>query len=694
MNLTFEVDDLYKNITCQLDTGATCNVMGIENYRKITTIDKIRKSNIQLKYFGGKVIIPSGEAVLNCILNGKVYKLVFQLILNGKVYKLVFQLVEGDHVPLLSANACEKLQLIQVCKTINEVTEDGLQNERKKEQEIVKNYKDVFTGIGKLKKEVSLVVNEEIVTKVQNSKRIPIALRNDFKSTLNDLEQKGIIRKVDEGTPWTSNVVLVEKKDSKLRVCIDPLQLNRALRREPMEEAIGNHNQNIENLFKRLRTVGMTLNLNKTKLLQTEVSYYGHLLTSQSLQADPSKIRTIKKMAVPTNKKELQCFLGMSKWHWTSEDEGVFKALKDMITRAPTLKYFNADVFRCKRFDQYLCGQKEITVHIDHRPLITIFKKPILKASKRIQRMMLALQRYGLHIKYVPGAELHLANALSRSPEKMSRKTSSEAKVYRIEAFLKEIEEMDHTSTVSISNERLEEVREGTRKDETLRKVGLYVLDGWPEKRPADAELKQYVKYKKYIVMQGGILFKGNRVVVPRHLRIDMLKILHAGHSGMDASLKLARDTVFWPRINEQIRNCVSSCLACQEAQDKTKLPMQTHEVPAIPWQRISMDACEIEVENTKRKYLITVDHYFDFYEIDELKDLSAKTTVEICKRNVARHGIPETVITDNATQFVNDKFMNFTKKWQFKHVTSSPHYPMGKQRLQFRSQRIESRKH
>ncbi|KAK9739665.1 hypothetical protein QE152_g8835 [Popillia japonica] len=280
MNLTFEVDGLYKDITCQLDTGATCNVMGIENYRKITTIDKIRKSNIQLKCFG-----------------------------------------------------------------VNEITEDGLQNERKKVEEIVKNYKDVFTGIGKLKKEVSLVVNEEIVPKVQNPRRIPIALRNDFKSTLNDLEQKGIIRKVDEGTPWTSNVVLVEKKDSKLRVCIDPLELNRALRRsnyqiptideilpelkeakgvesiadnflvygrgKTMEEAIDNHNENIENLFKRLRTVGMTLNPNKTKLLQTEVSYYGHLLTSQGLQADPAKITTIKKMAVPTNKKELQCFLGM-----------------------------------------------------------------------------------------------------------------------------------------------------------------------------------------------------------------------------------------------------------------------------------------------------------------------------------------------------------------------------------------------
>lgn len=90
------------------------------------------------------------------------------------------------------------------------------------------------------------------------------------------------------------------------------------------------------------------------------------------------------------------------------------------------------------------------------------------------------------------------------------------------------------------------------------------------------------------------------------------------------------------------------------------------------------MDTCEIEVNNKKIRYLITVDHYSDFYEIDELRDLSGKNTIEICKRNFARHGIPDTVITDNATQFINEDFAKFTKEWNFKHITSSPHYPKG----------------
>lgn len=112
---------------------------------------------------------------------GKLYSIVFVI---KEIYKLVFQLVEVSYVPLLSANAYKKLYLIQVCKVVNEITKDKIQNEREKVKELVKNYK------GKLKKEVSLELNGKVVSKVQTPRRILIALRTGFESTLNDLEQK------------------------------------------------------------------------------------------------------------------------------------------------------------------------------------------------------------------------------------------------------------------------------------------------------------------------------------------------------------------------------------------------------------------------------------------------------------------------------------------------------------------------
>ncbi|XP_049885646.1 uncharacterized protein K02A2.6-like isoform X2 [Pectinophora gossypiella] len=60
------------------------------------------------------------------------------------------------------------------------------------------------------------------------------------------------------------------------------------------------------------------------------------------------------------------------------------------------------------------------------------------------------------------------------------------------------------------------------------------------------------------------------------------------------------------------------------------------------------------------------------------MKDMSAKTVIDICKRNFARHGVPEIVITDGGTNFVCQEFEDFAHKWGFSHNTSSPHHPQG----------------
>ena len=60
-------------------------------------------------------------------------------------------------------------------------------------------------------------------------------------------------------------------------------------------------------------------------------------------------------------------------------------------------------------------GKSGITVHIDHQPLETIFKKPLSKAPRRLQRMMLKLQQYQFTVRYKKGKELYVADTLSRA---------------------------------------------------------------------------------------------------------------------------------------------------------------------------------------------------------------------------------------------------------------------------------------
>ena len=74
-----------------------------------------------------------------------------------------------------------------------------------------------------------------------------------------------------------------------------------------------------------------------------------------------------------------------------------------------------AIVFSCERFIQCLAGRKKITVKSDHKLLQSIFQKTIHAAPCRLQRMMLRLQRFNVEVKYKPGAQMYVADHLSRA---------------------------------------------------------------------------------------------------------------------------------------------------------------------------------------------------------------------------------------------------------------------------------------
>lgn len=77
------------------------------------------------------------------------------------------------------------------------------------------------------------------------------------------------------------------------------------------------------------------------------------------------------------------------------------------------------------KWHQYLYGKHDITVHTDHQPLETILKKPLCKAPRRLQRMMLMLQRYQFSVRYKKGKEFYVADTLSRRPSTPSSWTKN-----------------------------------------------------------------------------------------------------------------------------------------------------------------------------------------------------------------------------------------------------------------------------
>jgi hypothetical protein len=77
-------------------------------------------------------------------------------------------------------------------------------------------------------------VDSTVSPVIHNPRQIPVAFREELKKkTLAEMEEKGVIKKADQPTDWVSSLVIAEKpKTGKFRICLDPRDLNKAIKRE------------------------------------------------------------------------------------------------------------------------------------------------------------------------------------------------------------------------------------------------------------------------------------------------------------------------------------------------------------------------------------------------------------------------------------------------------------------------------
>ena len=80
--------------------------------------------------------------------------------------------------------------------------------------------------------------------------------------------------------------------------------------------------------------------------------------------------------------------------------------------------------------------------------------------------------------------------------------------------------------------------------------------------------------------------------------------------------------------------------------------------------------------ELDQKDFLITVDQYSSLFEVDRLTTKTAREVINKLKPHFSRHGIPDTVVSDNGQPFALSGFQEFTNLYHFEHMTSSPGCP------------------
>ncbi|XP_041461610.1 uncharacterized protein K02A2.6-like [Lytechinus variegatus] len=301
-----------------------------------------------------------------------------------------------------------------------------------------------------------------------------------------------------------------------------------------------------------------------------------------------------------------------------------------------------------------------------------IWKKPLRSAPPRLQRLLIKVQGYRFQVKYRPGKDMILSDTLSRLPNpKEARDVPLDV---RVESICSEAEDSHQIDLIYFGQHKRTELQRETANDPVLRSLWQIVTQGWPETiQELPTSLRQFWSYRDEIGVSHGVLFKGSQVIIPKTLRNDILRQLHLGHMGIESTRRLARETVFWPNINKDIDQLIKQCETCQKHQARQqKEPLHPHDVPPAPWTRLGTDLFMLN----RQEYLLVTDYYSKYPIIAKLTDTSSAAIARQMTGIFSLFGPPEEIVSDNGPQFVGKPFQDMCKKWNIKHITSSPHYP------------------
>ena len=195
-----------QEIRFKLDTGSQANILPKSMMNQMTGVT-LSPPTCRIVTYSGHTMTPHGEATIH---------------VEGAPIK--FLIIAGG-APILGKQACERLGLLTRVDSSNQERTDNSDA-----NQLVNTYHDVFKGLGLIKANAHIYVDENVTPCIDPPHRIPHAIHDNVKQELKRMVDLGVIIEQNEPTDWVNSITIV-RKPNKIRVCLDPTKLNQAIKR-------------------------------------------------------------------------------------------------------------------------------------------------------------------------------------------------------------------------------------------------------------------------------------------------------------------------------------------------------------------------------------------------------------------------------------------------------------------------------
>ena len=346
----------------------------------------------------------------------------------------------------------------------------------------------------------------------------------------------------------------------------------------------------------------------------------------------------------------------------------------------------------------FVLGCHDLTIAVDHRPLLKIFGDRSLDISNvRLRNLKEKTLRYRFTMVHIPGVKNRASDTLSRHPtgdpcpkrlhlqDDVSSLTIPEIVLngphspnYTPEATDESeilLQESLSSALSSTSVITWEDVQTATSSDQDMNRLLESIEDGIPEDRLQMPQgIRPFHGIRHHLYTVDGVVIYKDRIVIPPSLRRTCLSSLHAAHQGTSAMIAKAESSVFWPGITKDITQQRATCSACNRmAPSQPAQPPTPPSLSEYPFQCVCCDLFHYK----GHQYLVLVDRYSN-WPVVERSGQGSKGLVDVLRQTFATFGIPDELASDGGPEFTAHATQRFLADWRVHHRLSSVAFPHG----------------